>query len=370
MTQAPPNILVVDDTLENLRLLANLLGGHGYEVRPVTNGRQAIQAAQHDPPDLILLDVNMPEMDGYEVCERLKTIDVVRDVPVIFLTALTDTADKVRAFDAGAVDYVTKPFQFEEVLARVRTHIALRHAQQELGRNFDRLRALENVRDQLVHMVVHDMRSPLMALVMNLEFMRDAMKDRLDPQSLDDINESIRAAGTLTGMANALLDVSRLEEGKLPLKRSRTDLGVVARAAADRLAGMARSRSIDLSIVETFVDCDGDLVQRVVENLLSNAIKHTQPEGRVWISVGPAADGTSGRVAIRDEGPGVPPEARTKIFEKFGAVEAREENTYHSVGLGLAFSKLAVEAHGGAIGVDAGVPKGSEFWFTLPALAN
>ena len=157
----PASVLVVDDTIENLRLLSDLLGEHGYEVRAVTNGRQALQAVERDPPDLILLDISMPEMDGYEVCRRLKASERSQDVPVIFLTALTDTADKVRAFEAGGVDYVTKPFQVEEVLARVKTHVALRRAQADLADSYARLRALEQLRDDLVHMVVHDMRSPL-----------------------------------------------------------------------------------------------------------------------------------------------------------------------------------------------------------------
>ena len=111
------SVLVVDDGIDNLRLLSDFLGEHGYEVRAVTTGRQALQAVEHDPPDLILLDITMPEMNGYEVCQRLKAKDRSKDVPVIFLTSLTETADKVRAFDAGGVDYVIKPFQFDEVLA-------------------------------------------------------------------------------------------------------------------------------------------------------------------------------------------------------------------------------------------------------------
>src|SRR3954470_1077963 len=159
MLEAPVggSILVVDDTVENLRLLASLLGEQGFEVRPVTSGKQALQAAAHDPPDLILLDITMPEMDGYETCERLKQLDAVRDVPVIFLTALGEIGDKVRAFEVGGADYVTKPFRIEEILARIRVHLALRRAQLELARNYERLGALERLRDDLVHMVVHDM---------------------------------------------------------------------------------------------------------------------------------------------------------------------------------------------------------------------
>ena len=172
------SVLVVDDGIDNLRLLSDLLGEHGYEVRAVTTGRQALQAVEHDPPDLILLDITMPEMNGYEVCQRLKAKDRSKDVPVIFLTSLTDTADKVRAFDAGGVDYVTKPFQFDEVLARVKTHVALRRAQADLADSYTRLRALEQLRDDLVRMVVHDMGSPLQALRINLLLLKGARQRR------------------------------------------------------------------------------------------------------------------------------------------------------------------------------------------------
>src|SRR6188508_3642417 len=137
------SVLVVEDTIANLRLLSELLGAQGYEVRAVTNGRQAIQAVEREPPDLILLDINMPELNGYEVCRQLRALERSKDIPVIFLTALTDAIDKVRAFDAGGVDYVTKPFQIEEVLARVKTHIALRQAHAELADSYARLRVVE-----------------------------------------------------------------------------------------------------------------------------------------------------------------------------------------------------------------------------------
>jgi two-component system sensor histidine kinase/response regulator len=239
----PATILVVDDTIENLQLLANLLGGHGYDVRPVTNGRLALQAVEREPPDLILLDISMPAMDGYEVCARLKQLDVARDVPVIFLTAMTDTADKVKAFAAGGVDYITKPFQIDEVLARVATHIALRRAQRSLAEEHGRLLVLEDLRDKLFHMVVHDMRSPLMALSMNLEFLQGEIEHTASDQAKTDLRTSIRAAQGLGGMANQLLDVTRLEAGQMPLTRETTNLVEVAREVVTRLGGLDRSPS-------------------------------------------------------------------------------------------------------------------------------
>jgi signal transduction histidine kinase len=367
MNDAPaPSILVVDDTVANLELIASMLGEQGFEVRPVTNGRLALQAVEHAPPDLILLDVNMPEMDGYAVCRALKQKAAARDVPVIFLTALNETSDKVKAFEAGGVDYVTKPFQFEEVLARVRAHVGLRRAQVDLAASYERLRSLEKLRDDLVHMVVHDMRSPLGVLLGRLELLRKRLGPALADDAAKQLVAASAAAAGLNRMANELLDVSRLEAGQLPLSRQSSDLAQVARDVAASLAALDRSRAIDVEAPErALANVDEVLVRRVLENLVSNGVKHTPAGSRLTIAVAPHAGGT--RLSVQDQGPGVPAEARERIFEKFGTVEARQNRSYHSAGLGLAFCRLAVEAHGGRIGVEAPAGGGSRFWFELPA---
>ena len=358
-------VLVVDDTIDNLRLISDLLAGHGYEVRAVTSGRQAVQAAEHDPPDLILLDVTMPEMDGFEVCRQLRSNERSKDIPVIFLTALNDTADKVRAFNSGGVDYVTKPFQFDEVLARVRTHISLRRAQLALADSYERLRDLQRFRDDLVHMIVHDMRSPLLALQIHLDMLKKAAPALAD-DSREDVDAAIRSARSLSRMADELLDVSRLEEGKMPIKPAVWDLSRMAHEVCSVLRPLDRERPIDLeSAADVKVTCDGDLVRRALENLVSNGITHTPAGSRLRVCV--ASEGGRVRVAVHDEGDGVPAEAREKIFEKFATVDGGHDRSSRSVGLGLAFCKLAIEAQGGTIGVDPGVPTGSTFWFELPA---
>ena len=359
------SVLVVEDTIESLRLLSDLLDEQGYEVRAVTNGRQALQAVEHDPPDLILLDINMPELDGYEVCRRLRASERSKDVPVIFITALTDTAEMVRAFDTGGVDYVTKPFQVEEVLARVRTHLALRRAQTELADSYARLRDLEHLRDDLVHMVIHDLRSPMTALLMELRFVKRSAA-ALSEDNREALQSALEAAEAINRMTNDVLDVSRLEACKMPVERAVWDLIQMARDVRSVLGTIDPKRPIDIESARAVeVTCDGALVRRVMENLVSNGIRYTPAGSRLRISI--ASAGGRVRVAVHDQGPGVPPEAREKIFEKFGTVAARQKSTYHSVGLGLAFCKLAIEAQGGTIGLDPGVPAGSTFWFELPA---
>ena len=359
------SVLIVEDTIDTLRLLSDLLSEQGYDVRAVTNGRQAIQAVERDPPDLILLDIGLPEVDGYEVCRHLRASERSQDVPVIFITALTDTVDKVRAFETGGVDYVTKPFQVEEVLARVKTHVALRRARAELADSFTRLRTLEHLRDEMVRMVIHDMRSPLASLLMDLRFLAGSAK-ALSEDGQAALQSALKAVREMTAMASDVLDVSRLEAGSMPIERAVWDLTRMAREVCSVLetAGIERAVDVD-SAGAAEVTCDGALVRRVMENFVSNGIRYSPAGSRVRISI--ASGNGAVRVAVHDQGAGVAPEDREKIFEKFGTLEDRQESSYHSVGLSLPFCKLAIEAHGGTIGVDSGVPAGCTFWFELPA---
>jgi two-component system sensor histidine kinase/response regulator len=359
MMDEAPSVLVVDDTVENLRLVAGMLASRGFDVRPVTSGPEALEAIAHDAPDLVLLDITMPQMSGIDVCRTLKQHAQWRDIPVIFLTALTDIADKVEGFAAGGADYITKPFQVEEVVARVSHHLALRRAQHEVKASLERLQALERLRDDLVHMIVHDMRSPISALVMNLEY----SKTLVTGEARQALGEAVGSARTLSDMCNSLLDVSRLEEGKMPLQPAPCNLSSLADRVRIAMAPLDPRRSIDLIAPGTVMaTCDVQLIRRVLENLVSNGIKHTPSGGRLRIEV--AALPGRARISVQDEGPGVAPETRQRIFEKFGAVAHGQR--YHSAGLGLAFCRLAVQAHGGHVGVDAAVPQGSIFWLELP----
>jgi signal transduction histidine kinase len=360
-----PSVLVVDDTLENLRLLSHMLGEKGYDVRAVTNGRQALRAVEDDPPDLILLDAMMPEMNGFEVCRQLKSHSWGRDVPIMFLTALNDTTDKLRAFDAGAVDYITKPFQIEEVHARVRTHIELRRAGRDLADSYKQLRKLEELRDDLVHMVVHDMGSPLTAALARLDVLK-LTQGSLSQEYREDLDAAIGACTVLMRMTHDLLDVRRFEAGRMPIAHAMCDVSRIAKGVCASLGASDRDRPLEIECpAPVELNCDESLVRRVIENLVSNGFKHTPDGSPLRISISRKPDAV--RVEVRDSGSGVAPDNRAKIFEKFGSIEAYREHTYHSAGLGLAFCKLAVEAHGGSIGVDAGVPTGSTFWFELPA---
>ncbi|OGV95276.1 MAG: hypothetical protein A3K19_34015 [Lentisphaerae bacterium RIFOXYB12_FULL_65_16] len=373
--QKAPNILVVDDTPANLHLLTGMLKERGYRVRPVPSGKLAIQAARSQTPDLILLDVNMPEMNGYEVCEQFKADAALREIPVLFISALGETMDKMKAFAVGGVDYVTKPFQFEEVDARVQTHLKLRRLQieqerqnRQLRESYDQLKKLEELQDNLTHMIIHDMRSPLIGIAGYLGILDMDAGKKLGDSELAMLRDARSNGLVLVGMVNSLLDVSRLEQGQMPLKVTTSDMDVLIQNALNSLGSLTRQVSLvyQKQSPPVMVDCDADLITRVIANLVGNAIKFTPEGSKVAISMERNGDGA--KLCVADTGSGIPREYHEKIFEKFGQVEARQQRKMYSTGLGLTFCKLAVDAHGGKIGVESEVDRGSTFWFTLPSV--
>jgi two-component system, sensor histidine kinase and response regulator len=218
-----PNILIVDDTPANLKLLASMLTERGYKSRTVSSGERALEAARLMIPDLVLLDVAMPDMDGFEVCEQMKADPNLKDVPILFISALTDTMVKVKAFRAGGDDYITKPLRFEEVEARVRTQLELRRQGRELQANLEQLRRLELMRDNVTHMVVHDMRPLLMAITMPLALAIDAEDKRVSY-----IEQAQVAAFKLNEMLLLILDQSRMESGRMAVRNSECELNQIA----------------------------------------------------------------------------------------------------------------------------------------------
>ena len=361
---AQPDILVVDDTPANLRLLSDMLKAHGYRPRVVPSGKLALSAARAIPPDLILLDIRMPEMDGYEVCEQLKADASLKETPVIFLSALDEIAYKVKAFAAGGVDYITKPFQVEEVLARVGTHLALRRQTRKLEESYTALKRLELMRDNLTHMVVHDMRSPLAVIGGFLSLLESYEAGNLSANGVQFIREARHSIGELLEMVTSMLDVSKLEAGRLTLHRTEFDIAEVAVEVLRRYEPIRAGRQLllDTPAHPLKISADAGLVSRVLQNLTANAFNYTAADGVIRIAI--SSDGQEARIAVTDNGPGIASVYHDKIFEKF--VQVEDLNAKIGTGLGLAFCKLAVEVHGGRIGVESESGKGSTFWFTLP----
>lgn len=359
-----PSILVVDDTPANLQMLADMLKRRCYRARPVPSGKLALQAAKADPPDLVLLDINMPVMDGYQVCGELKKDPALATIPVIFISAYGETMDKMRAFRAGGVDYITKPFQVEEVEARVAVHLQLRRQQRELETMLARQRELEGMRDSMVHMIVHDLRAPLTAVFNYLDLVREQEAGFISVESVQNLDLAMKASRWMVQMVNVLLDASKIESGQMHLRLLECDVGDLIGDAIDAIRSLADEKNIIFRPTHLRGVVDRDTIARVVQNLVSNAVKLTPPGGDVKVTL--RAQGQRLRIEVCDHGPGIAAQHHPKIFEKFGQLDTNVRQNVPSSGLGLYFCKLAVEAHGGRIGVDSELGKGSVFWFELP----
>lgn len=367
------SILIVEDVGTNIDILLGMLAKE-YSVSVALNGQMALEIVKDTNPDLILLDVMMPEMDGYEVCEALKGNSDTRDIPVIFLTALNEDADEEKGLRLGAVDYITKPFNPDIVKARVRSHLALRKAQMDLEKQRDQientyreLSILEQHRDDLVHMIVHDMRSQLMIIQFFFEYFNAEHVN--EPSFTENFDISKQAANQLVNMASTMLDISRLESEKMPLKCRKTDINTLVEEEVRSMGSLTSHHqlSVDYSKQACISNCDPAIISRVLNNLLGNALKFTPESGKICISLD--LEDRWVHFSVSDTGPGIPVECQGQVWEKFSQVENRKERILHSSGLGLTFCKLAIEAHSGSISLESQVGQGTTFHVRLPRFA-
>ena len=358
------SILVVDDVPQNLRLLTQHLQCKEYCVRVAPNGAFALRAIEQELPDLILLDILMPGLDGYEVCSRLQKNELTRDIPVIFLSALSEPVDRIRAFEVGAVDCVTKPFHMVELERRIATHLELRRAKLELQESYRKLSRLEVHRQQMVQMLVHDIRSPLTMIWGQLDLLYDELQETIAPECLADIHDAKTAASRVGDMISNMLDIRRIESDQMSLTWSTCSIGEFIEQAIAVAHGVEKDRQIWADYPEGLnVRCDKQIIQRVFENLLVNAIKHTLKGTDVGIRA--ILSGDRVKIEVCDRGVGVPEKNVDKIFEQFNTVTVREGGGFRSSGLGLAFCKLAIDAHDEEIGLETSEGVGATFWFSL-----
>ena len=270
-------------------------------------------------------------------------------------------------FACGGVDYITKPFREPEVLARVQAHVALRRAYVKQAEQYVRLKALERHRDTLVHMLVHDLRSPLQVILGHLEMIEAANDQRLSAADLDGLRTSIHNARILGRMVSTAIDLSRMETEGVPLRRQDVTVQELFRIARAQSLDPASRRPVAEQIADTcpHLWCDRELTSRVVANLLANALKYSPSDSAIVLGAVPDPGGV--RLWVSDRGQGIPAKYHKRIFEKFGVLDQPADKRITSTGLGLTFCRLAVEAQGGTIGVESTPGQGSTFWFTLPA---
>ena len=365
-------LLIVDDDPGNREVLCRRLERQGHNVRTVASGLDAMRILGEAAFDLVLLDIMMPEMDGYEVLGRIKADSGLQNIPVIMISALNEMQSVVRCIEAGAEDYLTKPFNPTLLKARIGACLEKKRGRDresvlfaQLQSNYERLQELERQRDDMRNMIVHDLRTPLTALIVGIEMLE--VDGELSGTQQEIVAIAAGGGRTLLGMINDLLDVEKLESGSAQLQYDDVDASALVAGAVTQVAFLAEESGTTL-VTDVAGDLlrfqgDGKKLSRTLVNLIGNAIKFTGA-GTVTVSANQEPDAI--RFAVRDTGGGIPAESFGRIFEKFGQLDSRRVGT----GLGLAFCKLAVEAHGGRISVESAIGSGSTFSFTIPAGAR
>lgn len=356
-------ILIVDDTPANLGVLVETLGAAGYRLMVAEDGEEALAQTEQTRPDLILLDVMMPGIDGFETCRRLKQREATRDVPVLFMTALSETGDKVKAFAAGGVDYITKPIEHEEALARVRTHLTLRRLRRELEEQLA-------LKEKFMQVAGHDLRNPLCLILMSGALAR--REKNVPPRVLACLDNIADSTMQMRRIIDTFLEIRGPAEGGGAVGRA--DLRLIAKAAVRQHSLAAEQKEIALSCEEEggelpLAACDAALAYQAFANYVSNALKFTRRGGRVTVRVRGGAGGRMLRVEVADSGPGVAEGERGKLFRERAGVSVKPTGGEETHGVGLSIVKHLIESQCGIVGADFPAGGGSVFWFEVPVVA-
>lgn len=365
MSQPQPpaaRILVVDDQESNVQVVGNILGGLGFEIMAATTGEQALRRLAARPPDLVLLDLLMPGMDGLEVCRRIRELPGGGELPVIFLSADDDKNSVVRALEAGGVDYVTKPFNPSELTTRVRTHLALKGAR-------DRLQRLAEDKDELLGILAHDLKNHLGGMQMSAQLLNDRATLLSDPRLARMAANILNATTQMSSFVQEFLANSSADRN-LTLKVEALCLSDIAKAAVAQYQETAQRKEITLAYESGFapviIGADRAALDQVLGNLISNALKFSPSGKHVWVTAEPAPLG-GGLCRIKDEGPGFTAEDKALMFRRYRRLSARPTGGEPSTGLGLSIVKKLMEGMRGTLVCDSTPGEGATFTITFPA---
>jgi signal transduction histidine kinase len=357
--KSPDRLLIVDDVPDNLFLVRTILEEEGYEIITLSNGQDALKIIETEPPDLILLDVMMPVMDGYEVTRRVRAMKDLPFIPNLLITAY-DRANAVKGLDLGADEFIRKPIEADELLARVRSLLRLKHSIAERDR-------IDRQRQDFVSRLTHDLRTPLVAADRMLGLLQDGVLGEISPEICEALKIMGRSNSNLLEMVNKLLDVYRYESGSKTINLQSLDLKELLNQVVQELKPIAISKNLELiANLEDIGMVKGDRLEllRVFNNLIGNALKFTE-SGSVHVSL--KSDQSEAIIAIADTGTGVPLEEQPFLFQRFSQGNHQKQGS----GLGLYLSHYIVNAHEGKILVKSpnqGSQKGSTFFVHLPII--
>ncbi|HSZ82004.1 MAG TPA: hybrid sensor histidine kinase/response regulator [Polyangia bacterium] len=387
LAESPVTVLVVDDNFQNREVAEGHLVGAGYQAVQAESGEQALEILKTQRPDLILLDVLMPGLDGFETCRRMRALPGGNAIPILFLTALGDLGTHKAALDSGADDFLTKPINRTELLIRVRSLLRIKELSDEQTRNLtviseqrDALVEAHRQKEELTALIVHDLKNPLSSILSNVQY--SLGQETLGADERESLRDVLRASHSMVRMVMNLLDVSRSEDGALVPHLADFELpallGEVCSEMERRIDDKAQKLELVVAPDVRVMTADRDLLRRILENLVDNAYKYG-PRGatiRIEASLASVRGGAADTVElrVRDQGEGIPVAFRDKIFEKYARIEGRSTHEVrHSHGLGLVFCRRAVEVHGGDIWVEENTSRGSCFCVRLalrPAAAR
>jgi CheY-like chemotaxis protein len=365
-----PIVLVVDDNQTNLSFLGNVLQAN-FEVLLAPSGRQALTLAQEYRPDLILLDVTMPDWDGYETCKHLKEEINLAKIPVLFISALHNQEHKIRAFEAGGVDYVEKPFHEQELLARVSTHIELYRLRKDLEKAKEQAEAASRAKSQFLANMSHELRTPMNAIIGYSEMIQEEAADLGVPDCIEDLNKVISAGKHLLGLINDILDLSKIESGKMELYLETIAVEQLLHDIEDSIQPLIdnKSNQFQLRIINPLGEIHTDLTKtrQILLNLLSNAAKFTE-QGSIRLEAMRKTISNAEWIYFRvsDDGIGMTPEQQTKLFQPFTQLDASTTRRFGGTGLGLTIVKNFLDLMGGNINVTSTFGQGSAFTVQLP----
>jgi len=357
---AVARILVVDDQPANIQIVGAVLGKLGCEIIPASDGTTALKRAALRMPDLILLDLLMPGMNGCEVCLQLKLNPDWKDIPVIFLSAADDKDLIVRALNSGGVDYITKPFNQAELISRVRTQLALKTAR-------DQLKQLAEDKDELLGLLAHDLKNYLGGINMSADLMSRQIKHFNDERLTQLTDNMIRSSALAMAFVKEFLANSATDHG-FTLKLTAVNLTEIATAAVEQYQEAARRKKIiiqtDFPAEAVIAQADFSALDQVFDNLISNALKFSSSDKQIFISV--RAVDNRAEYVIRDEGPGFTVEDKSKMFRRYGRLSARPTGGEPSTGLGLSIVRKLVQAMNGELLCESNPGQGAAFIIHLP----
>ncbi len=368
MRVGKPLILVVDDVEENLNTISEILRRNDFDVMVAASGNVALKLLERRKPDLILLDIMMPEMDGYTVASIIQRRQEWQDIPIIFLSALTDVDAKVKGFEVGGVDYITKPFMEKEVIVRINTHLELSWLRKSLEHTINQLREANQAKNEFLRIISHDLRSPLASMA-NLGELLQQDSVASDPQTVKESGKMLaEVAHQLLTMVNDLLNITKMESGQFTLDLAHVNIVDIALRSIGLMQMSASAKNIKLvtefSAQRIPALLDSAKIGQVINNLLSNAIKFTEPGGTVTLRIEDRGDWIL--LEVSDTGIGIPEELLPHLFEKFGPHQRLGTQGEQGTGLGMPIVKGFVELHGGRIQVKSQEGRGTTFTIMLP----